>query len=187
MPLPAYAQEPGTESMEGMESMESENTLVGIISPWVGIFALGLSLGIGFQKKDVSNIMSRLRKIIPVLSIAAGTIHLLLIQDHMAEAFEWGIFFMVTGISQIIFGFIFVKIQKKLIYYLGAVGNAIIVLIYVYVRLFAAPFAPELGPVTEIDAAGVVTDIIEVILVILLVYSLRFQKLGVKIGDEKAR
>jgi len=175
-PTLAYAQ-------EGEKGEIEHSSLAGIISSWIGGLALGTSLGIGLQVKDFSTILSTqtLRKIVFVLSITAGAIHLLMIPDHMAEAFEWGVFFTVVGIAQIFYGFVFVKINKSFIYYLGAIGNAAIVALYVYARVFTPPFAPTAGPVTEIDGAGICADVIEVALVILLLYSLRFQKLAVKI------
>lgn len=124
-----------------------------------------------------------MRKIVPALSIAAGTIHLLLIQDHMAEAFEWGVFFTVVGASQIAYGFTFVKFQRPFLHYLGAIGNLAILVIYVHARLFIPPFAQEPTAVTEIDAAGIITDIIEATIIILLLCSLRFLKLEGKIKN----
>jgi len=161
------------------ETVNGASSFLGVISQWIGGFALGITLGIGLQEKAFSTVISSqtMRKIIFVLSIGAGTIHLLMIPDHMAEAFEWGVFFTVVGIAQIFYGFIFVKVQKMFIYYLGAIGNASIVLLYVYARIFTPPFAPTAGPVTEIDGTGICTDIIEAVMVILLLYSARFRKL----------
>lgn len=186
LPYLAYAQEQGAKEIEEVEeAKESEHgsSLAARVSPLVGIFALlGLSLQMAVQVADSSAIISisTLRKMIPTLSIAAGTIHMLLVQDHMAEAFEWGVFFAVTGAAQVIYGFVFVKVQNSFMHYLGVVGNAAIVTLYVYARLFTPPFSPELGPVSEIDAPGIIANIIEVILVILLLYSVRVRKLKVK-------
>lgn len=176
LPL-AYAQE------QGAKESEHGSSLAARVSPLVGIFALlGLSLQIAVRVADSSAIISisTLRKMIPTLSIAAGTIHMLLVQDHMTEAFEWGIFFLVVGISQTVYGSIFVKVQKPFMYYLGAIGNVAIIVVYVYARVFTLPFAPEPGPVTEIDAAGILAGLIELLLVILLLYSVRVRKLKVK-------
>lgn len=177
----AYGQETEVQEEEGEEH---ESSVAGVMSPWVGIFALGFFAGAVLQAKSS---LTSSRKIIPALSLAVGVIHLLLIQEHMMEAFEWGVFFTVVGIAQVAYGFIFLKIQNSSIYYIGAIGNAIVIAIYIFVRTVTAPFAPEPGPISEIDVAGIVADIIEGALVVLLIRYLHSGRLQKKIEHAPKR
>jgi hypothetical protein len=96
----------------------------------------------------------------------------------------WGIFFLISGISQIVFGIIivFVKNPKisNLLYYIGIIGNALLILIFIFVRLFTPPFSPERAPVNEFEPNGVITIIIEILIVIFLAYIVKFKE-GIKI------
>ena len=92
----------------------------------------------------------------------------------------WGIFFLISGIAQIAFGIIiaFVKNPKinNILYYIGTIGNALLVLLFIFVRLFTPPFSPEGTPVNELDPHGIITLIIEILIVVLLVYIIRFKE-----------
>ena len=170
-----------------MKSMNQDNNNNDIISPlteWVGIFALGITVGLVSSLKYKSN-YSNLRNIgiitisVTILSISAGIIHLLLIQEHMKESFMWGIFFLLSGIAQIIFGIIISiidklsPIKKSILYYFGIIGNALLVGIFVFVRLFPPPFSSEASPLNELQPNGIIIIITEILTIVLLAYLVR--------------
>ncbi len=170
-----------------MNSMNQDNNNNDIISPlteWVGIFALGITVGLVSSLKYKSN-YSNLRNIgiitisVTILSISAGIIHLLLIQEHMKESFMWGIFFLVSGIGQIIFGIIISiidklsPIKKSMLYYFGIIGNTVLVGIFVFVRLFPPPFSSEASPLNELQPNGIIIIITEILTIVLLAYLVR--------------
>jgi hypothetical protein len=159
-----------------------------IISPsteWIGIFALGATVGL-VSSSGYKPVYSKSRSIsitnlsIAILSISAGIIHLLLIQEHMKESFMWGIFFLITGIAQLIFGIIIIiiggkvyPINKSILYYFGVIGNALLVGIFVLVRLITPPFSTEAAPINELEPNGIITIITELLLVVLLAYLIK--------------
>ena len=170
-----------------MNSMNQDNNNNDIISPlteWVGIFALGITVGLVSSLKYKSN-YSNLRNIgiitisVTILSISAGIIHLLLIQEHMKESFMWGIFFLLSGIAQIIFGIIISiidklsPIKKSMLYYFGIIGNTVLVGIFVFVRLFPPPFSSEASPLNELQPNGIIIIITEILTIVLLAYLVR--------------
>jgi MFS family permease len=205
IPMLAIAQEEeGDNTGEEME-LESNNTgeereemangdLISRVSEYIGIFALGFSLGLLVSP---SVIIRRISTTIPdliirrsivfisiaVLTISAGIIHILLVKEHMEESYVWGIGFLVMGVSQLIYGGIFILLARKLeerltkrraamnlLFGIGITGNALLVAIFIYARLFVPPFSPEGIPVEELEANGIVTVIIELFLIGLLVY-----------------
>ena len=159
-----------------------------IISPsteWIGIFALGITVGL-VSSLGYKPVYSKSRSIsitnlsIAILSISAGIIHLLLIQEHMKESFMWGISFLISGIAQLIFGIIIIlmggklsPINKSILYYFGIIGNALLVGIFVLARLFTPPFSTEAAPINELEPNGIITIITEILLVVLLAYLIK--------------
>src|SRR5215208_8520573 len=106
-----------------MSAMKEDN-IISPLTEWVGIFALGITVGI-LSPIRYKPVYSKSRSIsitnlsIAILSISAGIIHLLLIQEHMKESFMWGIFFLITGIAQLIFGIIIIIIGDELSQLIG--------------------------------------------------------------------
>ena len=66
-----------------------------------------------------------------------------------------GLVFLIAGIAQIVFGMIilFVKMPPTnniIIYYIGNIGNALLIIAFVLVRLITPPFSPEGTPINEL-------------------------------------
>lgn len=162
----------------------------------VGIFAIGISLGLlilplidrRWYNHD-SNLMARKNIFISIaaLTMAAGVIHILLVKEHMEESYMWGIGFLVMGISQLIYGGVFIMFTDNLrrllkravvlsLYSIGIIGNTLLVAIFVYVRLFVPPFSHEVIPVNEIEVNGILTVVIEIFIVGLLVYLVKRER-----------
>jgi hypothetical protein len=167
-----------------MGSMKEDN-IISSSTEWEGIFALGITVGLVYPLRYES-VYSKSRSIritnisIAILSISAGIIHLLLIQEHMKESFMWGISFLISGIAQIIFGIIIIiigeelsPINKLILYYFGIVGNSILIGIFVLARLFTPPFSTEAAPINELEPNGIITIITEIVLIVLLAYLIK--------------
>lgn len=166
-------------------SMMKEDNIISPLTEWVGIFALGITLGLVSPLKYMSgyskNASIRIAKIsAAILSMSAGIIHLLLIQEHMEESILWGIFFLISGIAQIIFGiFIIITVEKlspinkSILYYFGIVGNSLLVGIFILVRLFTPPFSTESAPINELEPNGIITIIIEILSIVVLAYLIK--------------
>ena len=191
-PFVVYAEEKN--GSEGMSKMsvdgDGSSHLISSITEWIGIAALGITTGLvlplGSNVISKSGIKSNYFKgtgtktylftLIGILSIAAGIIHLLLVKEHMEESYLWGIGFLAMGLPQIVYGIvmIFSKLLPiswtKILCNLGIFGNALFVAIFVYVRLFIPPFSPEGTPVSELEPNGILTVVIQLLIVAILVY-----------------
>jgi hypothetical protein len=166
-------------------SMMKEDNIISPLTEWVGIFALGITLGLVSALRCMSdyskNASIRIAKIsAAILSMSAGIIHLLLIQEHMEESILWGIFFLISGIAQIIFGIFIIitleklsPINKSILYYFGIVGNSLLVGIFILVRLFTPPFSTESAPINELEPNGIITIIIEILSIVVLAYLIK--------------
>lgn len=166
-------------------SIMKEDNIISPLTEWVGIFALGITLGLVSPLKYMSgyskNASIRIAKIsAAILSMSAGIIHLLLIQEHMEESILWGIFFLISGIAQIIFGIFIIitleklsPINKSILYYFGIVGNSLLVGIFILVRLFTPPFSTESALINELEPNGIITIIIEILSIVVLAYLIK--------------
>jgi len=200
IPMLAFAQGGGEREMAmnnrdeegGAEAADS----ISHITEDIGIFAIGISLGLLIlplinrrSTTTIPNLMTRKNIFISIaaLTMAAGIIHILLVKEHMEESYMWGIGFLVMGISQIIYGGVFIIFADNLrrllkrammfsLYSIGIIGNTLLVAIFVYVRLFVPPFSPEAIPVNEIEVNGILTVVMEIFIVGLLVYLVKRER-----------
>ena len=166
-------------------SMNKQDNIISTLTEWVGVFALGIAAGLLSTLRYKSNnskstSISIIIISIAILSMSAGIIHLLLIQEHMEESFIWGISFLISGIAQIIYSIFIIIIAEKLsplnkwlLYYFGIAGNALLVGIFVMARIFTPPFSSEAAPINELEPNGIVTIIIEIFLIVLLAYLIK--------------
>lgn len=173
------------EEMTAELSEKGDGNLISSLSEWIGIFSIGIIVGLLAFKIDTSyNLPIReIKRIIisiAVLSISIGLIHLLLVQEHSKESFWWGVIFFVSGIAQIGFGTIILLVQKNqiniILYYIGIIGNTILIIAFIAVRLVTPPFSPEDTPIKELEPNGIITLIIETLTVILLIYVTKFEE-----------
>jgi MFS family permease len=203
IPMLAFAQGGGDREMAmnnsgeeggGAEAADS----ISHITEDVGIFAIGVSLGLLIlplinrrrNTTTIPNLIARKNIFISIaaLTMAAGIIHILLVKEHMEESYMWGIGFLVMGISQVIYGGVFIifadNLRRRLLkratvlslYSIGIIGNTLLVAIFVYVRLFIPPFSPEAIPVNEIEVNGILTVVMEIFIVGLLVYLVKRER-----------
>jgi hypothetical protein len=187
-----FAQSENDENNNTNMSPMKEDNIISPLTEWVGIFALGTTVGL-VSPLRYNSIYSKSRSIrvtsisIAILSMSAGIIHLLLIQEHMKESFMWGISFLVSGIAQLIFGIIIIiiggelsPINKSILYYFGIVGNTLLVGIFVFVRLFTPPFSTEGAPINELEPNGIITIITEIFLIVLLAYLIKSSSIKIQ-------
>jgi hypothetical protein len=167
-------------------SMNKQDNIISPLTEWVGVFALGITVGLVsiLRYKSNNSKSTSIRIIIisiAILSMSAGIIHLLLIQEHMEESFVWGILFLISGIAQIIYSIFIIIVSEKLsplnnkwpLYYFGIAGNALLVGIFVMARLFTPPFSSEAAPINELEPNGIITIITEIFLIVLLAYLIK--------------
>ncbi len=117
---------------------------------------------------------------VAILSLSAGVIHVLLVQEHAKESIWWGVIFFISEIAQIVFGLIIIFIKKhqinNLLCYIGIIGNALLVITFILVRLFTPPFSPDGTPINELEPNGIISLVIEILIVIMLSYITKFRE-----------
>ncbi len=99
-------------------------------------------------------------------AITAGILHITLVaQVHKGVAPEW-FFFIVIGVAQLVWAFWFYKNQKELFHHIGIVLNGALLSMWIFTRIFPAPFlnAPE-----HVDPLGIILVTIELIAIVALI------------------
>lgn len=117
------------------------------------------------------------------LSLAAALLHSALIAEHLSEWWAYGAFFMLAMAAQGVYGLAIVGTDvmegrpihehwaprtRRAFYLAGAIGNALLVGMYVLSRTVGVPAGPEKGEVEAVTAFGVVTKLVELVLLALL-------------------
>lgn len=196
----AFAQEEKKESemMNNMSTNSDGNShLIKSITEWTGIGALAITVvvillgGINIIPRNNTNsrnsysnrrTKASIFTLIGMLSIAVGVIHILLVNEHMTESYNWGIAFLAMGIPQLGYGILMIFAERlgtttrKVLYEIGIAANMLLVFVFISVRLFVPPFSPEGTPVRELELNGVLTVVIELFIVALLAYLAKEKK-----------
>lgn len=154
------------------------------ITNWIGVFSLGMmSALLAFKTSDSNDFKIQRQRIIisiAIISIAVGLIHLLLIHEHIKVSIWWGLFFLISGSAQVIYGILIGFVKKPLIsmvlYYIGIIGNIILFIIFILARVITPPFSLTGTPEDEWDPNGIITLIIEAAIPILLIYILKYKE-----------
>ena len=173
----------GEDSHSYLITSVTELTALGALAMTAGIISpLGKKL-IPVSNNRYRSLQTRASILVGILSIAVGTIHVVLINEHMAESFIWGIAFLVIGVSQLGYGILMILTwrlgsrTKTALYTIGIIGNMLFVMMFVSVRLFTPPFSPEETPVSELEPNGILTVVIEMFMVALLAYLVREKRM----------
>ncbi len=96
----------------------------------------------------------------PGLIMAAGVLHLALVETHMAHARGAGLFFLAIGAAQIVWAFLYMRQPSANMRVAGLMGLALApTILYVLTRIWRAPWAAAPEPV---DVFGVATQLLQV-------------------------
>ncbi|MGH2829440.1 MAG: hypothetical protein ACRDJM_03045 [Actinomycetota bacterium] len=92
-----------------------------------------------------------LRNGLATLSLGAAAIHFAVTADHFDEYWLSGVFFVVAAWLQTLWAVVIVTRRERSLLQVGALGNAMIVAVWVVSRTSGLPFGPDAG---ESQAVG---------------------------------
>ena len=84
-------------------------------------------------------------------TVLAGVIHLVIVPDHWKHAPAHGLFFLLVGILQIIWGIAVWRKPSTRLYYIGVVMAGWLIVLYALTRLLPAPFGHGPESIRTID------------------------------------
>jgi hypothetical protein len=95
------------------------------------------------------------------LSVGAAAIHFAVVFEHFTEYTLYGVFFLVISWAQVIWPAVLLWRPSRLWLWLGIVGNAIVIAVYVASRTVGLPFGPDLHSAESVGALDVVSCVLE--------------------------
>lgn len=105
-----------------------------------------------------------------LMTILAGIIHLILVSLHVEHAPAHGLFFLLVGIAQIIWGVMIWREPTLRLYYLGAVMAGWLIVLYIVTRLLPAPFSHGPESIETIDLVCKLCEGLGMILLLILIF-----------------
>ena len=119
-----------------------------------------------------------MEKFVGVCVIVSGSAHGLVAQEHFQEWWGYGVFFLATAICLIGFGLALITDAidprymlgdvhriRRLMYAIGAIGNASILGLYLLTRTVGVPLGPGSGSVESVGVVDVVAKTAELLAV----------------------
>jgi hypothetical protein len=150
---------------EGEEEMEAFDAGEGLLALAVSVLAIAL-VPIGIRTSRSAESPDVLRFAVAVASAGAAAIHFAVIEQHFAEYWLFGVFFVVVAVAQLGWVVAVVSNPTRMVYVVGALGNALIAVTWVVSRTTGVPFGPEAGEPEPVGIADVVSTALELTVVV---------------------
>lgn len=104
------------------------------------------------------------------MTILAGIIHLVLVSAHMEHAPAHGLFFLLVGIAQILWGVLVWRQPSLKLYYIGAITAGWLIILYGVTRLLPAPFSHGPEAIQTIDLVCKLCEALGMISLLILIF-----------------
>ena len=105
-----------------------------------------------------------------IATIAAGIIHLVIIPDHWVHAPAHGLFFLIIGILQIVWGVAVWRNPSERLYFIGVVMAGWLIVLYALTRALPAPFGHGPEGISTIDLACKLCEALGMVTLAILIY-----------------
>jgi hypothetical protein len=139
-----------------------------------------------------------LRYIAAGLSVCAGVLHVIIVPEHLEEWWGYGTFFIIAAVAQLFYSLLLVfqpwqpdpirgpqGLPATYVYWAGIIGNGFLIALYLVTRTIGIPFfGPEAGEVEPVRFIGLMTKVIEALLIVTLIILLRRSKSDMVKGDQ---
>lgn len=106
------------------------------------------------------------RYVVALLTLGAAAIHAAVIGEHFRQYTLFGVFFVMVAALQVAWGALVVGRPSATVYVAGALGNALVVALWVIARSTGLPLGPELWSAEEITVIDAVATMYEVVAVV---------------------
>jgi hypothetical protein len=158
---------------------EGEEEVKDVLDAGEGLAALAVSVlaialvPIGIRASRFAEPPEMLRFGVAVASAGAAAIHFAVIDQHLAEYWLFGVFFVAVALAQLGWVVAVVSNPTRAVYLVGALGNALIAVTWVISRATGLPFGPGAGEPEPLGIADVVSTAFELAVVVGAVQLLR--------------
>ena len=116
-------------------------------------------------RTDADPNVSVAQALLAALSMAAAAIHFAVMGEHFAEYAAFGVFFSVVAWLQALWAVGVIVLPSRRLLLVGLVGNALVVLVWLFSRTIGLPIGPEAGAPEPAAFVDVLSTILEVAIV----------------------
>jgi hypothetical protein len=99
-------------------------------------------------------------------SAGAAAIHYAVVAEHFEEWWGFGLFFVVSAVAQLVWALLVVTSRSRSVIWLGVVGNAAIVMLWIVTRSVGTLVGPEPDMTEPVGVADSVATAFEVVIVV---------------------
>lgn len=110
--------------------------------------------------------MDPVRYVVALLSLGAAAIHAAVIGEHFKQYALFGAFFAIVAALQLAWGVLVVGRPSATVYLAGALGNGLVVVLWVISRSTGLPLGPEPWSAEEITVIDAVATVYEAVAVV---------------------
>ena len=103
--------------------------------------------------------------VLGLLSIAAALIHFAVIEQHWAEYWLYGAFFVVVGLAQLAWAVAIPSTPTRLLLWAGVAGNALVVITWIVTRTAGSLVGPQATMPARVGFGDLVATVMQVLLV----------------------
>jgi hypothetical protein len=107
------------------------------------------------------NLRRTLLPLVVVTCAGAAAVHFAVMPEHFEESALYGTFFLVTALVQLAYAGLLMFRPSRPLLLAGAIGNAAIVLLWLYTRTVAIPLGPGAGTTEDFGGLDVLSSAFE--------------------------
>lgn len=107
-----------------------------------------------------------IRAVLAALSFGSAAIHASVILEHFGEFWLFGAFFVVVTVLQVVWGVRVLVEPSRRVLVAGAVGNGLLVVLWIVSRTAGVPIGPEPGTAELIGWHDLISTIEELLIVV---------------------
>jgi hypothetical protein len=106
-----------------------------------------------------------LRLVVALFSLGAAVVHTVVIESHFSEYWLFGVFFAILAFLQAAWALAVILRPSRRLLIWGAVGNGIVVAVWLVTRTLGVPLGPEAGSTEAVGFVDAAATVFEVLLV----------------------
>jgi len=119
------------------------------------------------------------RTALALFSMYSALIHFAAAEQHFSSYWAYGVFFIGLGIAQLGWAIVAVVDLRRLVLWLGALGNGLAAILYLITRTYGSLVGPEASAPAKVGFGDIVSTVLEV-LIVLACFLLLLTKLPVR-------
>jgi predicted branched-subunit amino acid permease len=104
--------------------------------------------------------------VVAAASAGAAAIHAAVIPEHLEEWWAFGLFFLLTGVVQLVWAVMVVRSSSRSVIWLGVLGNASIVFLWIITRTVGTLIGPEPHTPETVGLADALATAFELVIVV---------------------